>query len=114
MANQDENPVVRAQRLAAEGVAHRERVKNEQVDEYYKRDAENRPTPTQAENDLAKVGNPPQELEPHGAESDEEGVRRVLESRIPANNPYNVRDLSAQEQPRRGPGRPPARKPEGE
>ena len=41
---------------AAKGVKVRNEVKEKQVKEYYERDAKNVPTPTQAENDLAKVG----------------------------------------------------------
>src|SRR4051812_1829628 len=97
---------------AAAGVEHREKVKNEQVAEFYERQANLRPTPSQAENDLARVGALDLDEKEHdGSEDDFEGQRRVMEGKL--NNPYETRGLEAggggsgEEQPaRRGPGRP--------
>lgn len=94
-------------------IAHREEAKRKSVDEYYARSDEAKPTPSQSESDRAKLGLPV-ELEHDGSEPEEVVQRRVLESRLPGANPYDTRHLTTQEQPRRGPGRPPARKPEGE
>jgi hypothetical protein len=95
---------------ALRGVEERERVAREQVDLYYKQDAQNRPTPSQAENDAAKVGQPAEQLEPDGSPPEAETVDRILTARSPNNQPYDTRALEAgepgAEQPRRGPGRP--------
>lgn len=103
---------------ALRGVEDRERVTREQVDAYYAQDAQNRPTPTQAEVDAAKVGQAPDELEPDGSPPEAETVHRILTARSPNNQPYDTRALEAggeqpeagAEHPRRGPGRPPKSK----
>lgn len=79
----------------ADAVAHRAKVAADQVREFYDREANQKPTPTQLENDMAAVGAPVAELEDHGAEPEEVGVQRVLDARNPANNPYNTRELDA-------------------
>lgn len=95
---------------ALRGVEERERVAREQVDAYYKQDAANRPTPSQAESDAARVGQPAEQLEPDGSPPEAETVERILTARSPNNQPYDTRALEAgepsAEQPRRGPGRP--------
>src|SRR4051812_45029878 len=78
---------------AAAGVEHREKVKNEQVAEFYERQANLRPTPSQLENDLARVGAPPDALEDDGSEWEADAQRRVMEGKL--DNPYETRDLEA-------------------
>lgn len=83
--------------------------RNRSVTEYYEQSARTKPTPTQREADLMKLGIPV-EPEPDGGESDEEFQRRNLESRLPHNNPYETRAAGAEsggeQQQRRRPGRP--------
>jgi len=98
--NENENP-------AAAGVAHRESVRQAQVDEFYDRQANLQPTPTQAENDLARVGALDiDEKEDDGSEWQDEGTNRVLTSKLPGNNPYDTRNEDTSEgsssTPRRG------------
>jgi hypothetical protein len=76
------------------------------VSEYYARSEAAKPTPTPEEADRAKLGLPV-ELEDDGSEPEEVAQKRVMESRIPGNNPYDTRALSSGEEARRGPGRPP-------
>lgn len=98
-------------------IAHREEAQRKTVDEYYARSEAAKPTPTPRESDRAKLGLPVNEPEHDGSEPEEVVQRRVLEGRIPGNNPYDTRAVTQPpegEPPRRGPGRPPARKPEGE
>jgi transposase len=97
-------------------IAHREEAKRKSVDEYYARSEAAKPTPTPEEADRAKLGLPIDEPQHDGSEPEEVVQRRVLESRLPGGNPYDTRAVTAgeAEQPRRGPGRPPSRKPEGE
>jgi len=80
---------------AQAGLDHREKVKNEQVADYYARSEAAKPTPTPEEIDRAKLGMPVDEKEPDGSPPEHETVRRVMESRIPGANPYDVRDMSA-------------------
>jgi hypothetical protein len=87
-------------------IAHREKAKQDSVNEYYARSEAAKPTPTQEETDRAKLGLPV-ELEQDGSDPEEVTQRRVLESRIPGANPYDTRSLSAEGEARRGPGRPP-------
>lgn len=80
--------------------------------EYFERSEGVKPSPTQRECDLLKLGVPLDEREPSGAEPEHEAVRRVMEARLPHNNPYESRAIGAGESsgdravPRRGPGRP--------
>jgi hypothetical protein len=69
-----------------------------------------KPTPTQRECDLMKLGVPIDEKEPSGAPPEAEFQRRMLEARLPGNSPYETRAGSGSgpsEPPKRGPGRPP-------
>lgn len=96
-------------------IAHREDAKRKSVDEYYSRSEAAKPTPTPEEADRAKLGLPVDEPEADGSEPEEVVQRRVMEGRLPGANPYDTRAVTAEaEAPRRGPGRPPTRKPEGE
>lgn len=83
------------QHPAQAGVDHRRKAMEDQNAEYYRREAAARPTPSQAENDAAKVGMPV-ELEPDGSDPEHVTVRRVMESRIPGANPYDTRSMDAQ------------------
>lgn len=88
---------------ATKGVEDRAKAMEEQNAEYYARSEAAKPTPTQREADLAKVGALDiDDKEPDGSEPEEVAVRRALESRVPGNNPYETRDLSADAAPRRG------------
>jgi hypothetical protein len=90
----------------AQGVDERMAERDRSVAEFYEREAGVKPTPTQRENDLAKVGALDiDDKEPDGSESDEEHQHRVMQGRLPGNNPYVTRDLGSGEA-RRGPGRP--------
>src|SRR5215207_2574279 len=81
---------------AAAGVAEREAAKQSSVDEYYEREANSQPTPTQEENDLAKVGALGlDDKEPDGSEPEEVAQRRAMESRLPGSQPYANRALGA-------------------
>ena len=98
---------------ALAAVEHRNRVKDEQVADYYARLDGLQPTPTQAENDRAKVGHQTvddlDDKEDDGSEWQDEGTTRVLTAKLPGNNPYETRDLEAglsDAAPRRGRGRP--------
>src|SRR5215207_1188682 len=99
MAREDDNPVARAAARATEGVEHRRRVQQEQVADFYARMEGLQPTPTQEENDRAKVGALSLEeldnKEDDGSEWQDEGTRRVLEAKLPGNNPYETRDVDA-------------------
>ena len=86
---------------AAKGVKARSEVKDKQVKEYYERDAKNVPTPTQAENDLAKVGVHVEHEQAKGTETDEEYQRRAMEGRLPGSNPYDTREARGIGQPER-------------
>lgn len=104
----------RANREAQErGVDERLAARDRGVAEFYEREAGVKPTPTQRENDLAKVGALNiDEKEPDGSESDEEHQARVMQGRLPGGNPYVTRGESSGE-PRRGRGRPRNPAPEG-
>jgi hypothetical protein len=86
-------------------VEAREAAKNKSVAEYYEREAAARPTPTQAENDLAKVGalgDTP--LEDDGSEWEADAQARLMQADL-AGGPYATRALDADagaEAPRRG------------
>lgn len=87
-------------------VDERLEARNKSVTEYYEQSARVKPTPTQREADLMKLGIPV-EPEPDGGESDEEFQRRNLEGRLSHNNPYETRAVGGSTgEPRRGPGRP--------
>jgi hypothetical protein len=80
---------------AAEAVAAREAVKEQQNAEYYEREAAMKPTPTQAENDLAKVGALDiDSKEDDGSEWDEDQQRRVAEGKL-LGGAYDTRVLEA-------------------
>jgi hypothetical protein len=80
--------------------------RNRSVEEYYAQSARTKPTPTQREADLMKLGIPV-EPEPDGGESGEDFMRRNLEGRLQHNNPYETRSAGESgEQQRRRPGRP--------
>jgi coenzyme F420-reducing hydrogenase gamma subunit len=79
---------------AQAGMDHRAQVMKEQNTAYYKRSEAARPTPTQEEADRATLGIPV-DLEPDGSPPEEESVRKVMESRIPGNNPYDTRSMDA-------------------
>ena len=97
----------------ARGVDERLAERDRSVAEFYEREASYRPTPTQRENDLAKVGALDIDAkEPDGSESDEEHQDRVMQGRLPGGNPYVTRALGADGAPRRGRGRP-RKAPEG-
>ena len=91
---------------AAKGVKVRNEVKDKQVKEYYERDAKNVPTPTQAENDLAKVGVYVEHEQAKGVESDEDYRRRAMEGKLPGGNPYDTRDVGQPERRREEPTAP--------
>lgn len=91
MARKDDNS-------AKAAVDARTKAKDEQVAEYYEREANIKPTPTQAENDAAKVGAlDVDEKEDDGSEWDDEHQRRVMEGRLPGGSPYDTRALEAGE-----------------
>lgn len=71
------------------GVDEREKAKQDSVDEYYAREAEAQPTPTQKENDLAKVGVDVAKKEDDGSEKEVDAQRRVMEAKL--DNPYATR-----------------------
>ena|SRR5215207_3211465 len=109
MAREDDNPVARAAARATEGVEHRRRVQQEQVADFYARQEGLQPTPTQEENDRAKVGAMTLEeldnKEDDGSEWQDEGTARVMTAKLPGNNPYETRDIDAGGEasvPRRG------------
>ena len=80
-------------------VDHRESVKQQQVDEFYAREASAQPTPTQRENDLAKVGALNiDEKEDDGSEWQSDFDQRVMTARLSANNPYDTRAIEAGEE----------------
>lgn len=99
MATRDDgNPAHPAAR-AIKAVEARAAAKEEQVADYYARQEGLQPTPTQAENDRAKVGamtlDELDNKEDDGSEWEEDGVRRVMEARLPGNNPYDTRAIDA-------------------
>jgi len=112
MAREDDNPVARAAAKAAEGVEQRRRAQQEQVADFYARQDGLQPTPTQDENDRAKVGamslDDLDNKEDDGSEWQDEGTTRVMTARLPGNNPYETRDIDSGEnvEPRRARGRP--------
>jgi len=97
-----------AERTVEDNLATRDRLNSE-----YFSAAENvKPSPTQRECDLLKLGIPLDEREPSGAEPEHEFQRRVMEGRLSHNNPYETRNLGSEGEPRRGRGRP-RKQPEG-
>lgn len=81
---------------AAKAVAQRSQAKKSSANEYYEREANLRPTPTQEEADLAKVGAlKGAELEDDGSEWDDEAQRKAMEGRLPGGSPYDTRSLNA-------------------
>lgn len=73
------------------GVDERLAARDKQVAETYERMDKARPTPTQRENDLAKVGVVVEQKEPDGGEPQDDHTRRILESKLPGENPYDTR-----------------------
>lgn len=103
------------QRAAEERRANAERLVDDALDarDQVNEEAERlssavKPTPTQRECDLMRLGVAVDEKEPSGAPPDAEHQRRVMEARLPGNNPYETRGGGGgtAEQPKRGPGRP--------
>jgi hypothetical protein len=100
---------------AAAAVQAREEVKNRQVAEFYEREANLQPTPTQAEIDLARVGAlNHDDKEDDGSEWEADAQARVMQANL-AGGPYSTRSLEAgpagesgeeAAARRRGPGRP--------
>lgn len=87
-----------AKKVAAKGVDERLAAKEKQVAEYYERHENLQPTPTQRENDLARVGALDiDDKEDDGSEWEDEANVRVMTGRLPGNNPYETRDLAAPE-----------------
>lgn len=81
---------------AAKAVSERRKAMDEQNADYYAREAAARPTPTQEENDLAKVGALNlDDKEPDGAEPEADALRRTMEGRLPGGSPYDTRSLGA-------------------
>jgi len=91
-----------AERTVDDNLATRDRL----VGEYFSATENVKPSPTQRECDLLKLGIPLDEREPSGAEPEDEFQARVMEARLGHNNPYETRAVGAGEQPRRGRGRP--------
>lgn len=98
-----------AERTVDDNLATRERLNSE----YFSATDNVKPSPTQRECDLLKLGIPLDEREPSGAEPEHEWHQRIMEARLPHNNPYETRALGEGEQPRRGRGRPRNPAPEG-
>jgi len=89
MARDNEHPALR-------GVDAREAAKNTQVEEYYAAQEGLQPTPTQRENDLAKVGaHDLDNKEDDGSEWEDDAHTRVMTARLPQNNPYDTRQIDA-------------------
>jgi hypothetical protein len=111
--------MARNEHPAAAAVQAREEVKNQQVAEFYEREASLQPTPTQAENDLARVGALDHDAkEDDGSEWEADAQARLMQANL-AGGPYSTRSLEAgsagesgEEAAARRRGRP--RKPESE
>jgi hypothetical protein len=89
--------------VAAAGVDARLAARDKSVKEYYERMENLQPTPTQRENDLAKVGahDLDVEKEDDGSEWEDEHVRRVALEKL--DNPYGVApSVSAEARSRKG------------
>jgi hypothetical protein len=84
-----------AREQAEKDVDSRLEAKNKTVEDQAARHENVQPTPTQRENDLARVGVPTDEKEHDGSESDAEMQRRVMESRLPGGSPYADRSMQA-------------------
>lgn len=83
---------------AVKGVDQRLSAKDQSVKEYYERQENLQPTPTQRENDLARVGALDiDDKEDDGSEWEDEAHQRVMTAKLPGNNPYDTRDLAAPE-----------------
>lgn len=104
---------------AAKGVDDRLAARDAMNADYMERMAQCKPTPTQRECDLFRVGamTIDDEKEDDGSEWEIDHQRRILSARLPGENPYDTRQLTADnngeygepasgEPPRRGPGRP--------
>lgn len=83
------------------GVEQRREQTERDNEEANKRMHESRPTPTQAENDLAKVGalDLTAPKEDHGAEDETEALRKQQQRKLEATSaaPYQTRDMPAGE-----------------
>jgi hypothetical protein len=79
---------------AVAGVKTRQKAMEEQNAAFYEREANVRPTPTQEENDLARVGAlNVDKKEDDGSEWETDAHRRVMEGKI--DNPYDTRSMEA-------------------
>lgn len=67
---------------------------NRSNEEAMARMEETQPTPTQAENDAAKLGLGIDDKEDHGGEDEGEALRRQMVGRL-SSSPYETRDVSA-------------------
>ena len=89
-------------------VSERAKVKDAAVKEAMKRMDSSQPTPTQEENDLAKVGALDLDAkEPDGSGPEAEQQRKVMEARLPGNNPYETRDMDQRSREQGQPARQP-------
>lgn len=85
-----------AKNVAAADVDARLSAKDQQVQENEAREAASRPTPTQRENDLARVGALDLDnKEDDGSEPEVEVQKRAMESRSGINNPYTTREMKS-------------------
>ena len=88
-----------AREAAERGVDERAEAMNKQNEEKAEREAKVKPTPTQRENDLAKVGALDiDSKEDDGSGPDYEHQKRVMEGRLPGGSPYETRNAAADKQ----------------
>ena len=82
--------------------------RDKSVEDFYAQQEGLRPTPTQEENDLAKVGamTPDDPKEDDGSDWEIDHQRKIMEARVPGNNPYDTRAFESgpegADAPRRG------------
>ena len=104
MAKQNEELAKQAERAktaAEKAVDARAAAMEKQNAAYYERANNAQPTPTQRENDLAKVGALDiDDKEDDGSEWDDEARHRIATENL--NNPYNVDATPPADRPRRG------------
>jgi hypothetical protein len=92
------DPTAQATTSRAKAVSDARAVMEKQNAEYYAREAAARPTPTQEENDLARVGALDIDRKAEdGSEAEVDALRRQAESRLPGGGAYDTRiiDTSA-------------------
>src|SRR5215211_3038560 len=92
--------------LALKAHEARRKAKEDSVADFYARQENLQPKPTQEENDLAKLGQlaNDDEKEDDGSEWQEDADARVMTARLPSGNPYQTRELNpetGEPQPRR-------------